>query len=130
MSASKPESRKETVTAEMHRVMTKVTVIASFLAGVLMLFGSVLYLFSGMPIPGKSSLAKVPTPTLSQLLTGREYLNPSAYLGLGLIVLSLTPILRIIVALTYFWHIKSKRNMLAAIGVLAIIVLSIVLAWR
>jgi len=114
----------------MNRTMTKVTTVASFMAGVLMLFGFALFIFSGEPIPGKSQLQKVPTPTLSQLLTGKVYLSPSAYLGLGLILLSLTPIFRILVALTYFSRARNFKYALAALGVLIIILTSIVLAWR
>src|SRR5579871_2248946 len=118
MASGEPPPRTDTITAAMHRTMTKVTVVASFLAGVLMLFGFAFYLAIGEKIQGRASLGRVPSPTLAQLLTGREYLSPSAYLGLGLIILSLTPILRILVALTYFWQAKNKKRFLAAFGVL------------
>ena len=116
--------------AAMNKTMTKVTMTASAISGVLMLFGFILYLLSGSPIPGKSQLQRVPSPPLSQFLTLSLYKTPSAYLGLGLLVLSCTPILRILVALEFFWRANSRRNIAAAGGVLLIILLSIILAWR
>src|SRR5207244_2629750 len=101
MSASSPAPRPEPKDALMHRVMTRVSIMASIAAGLFMLLGFVLFLLSPMKIPGKSELHRLPAPTISQLFTGSAYKSPSTYLGLGLIVLALTPILRILVALEY-----------------------------
>src|SRR5882724_12609235 len=100
MSAANLPPRPPTRGAAMHQAMTRVSVVASIAAGLLMVIGFILFLLSSQKIPGKSELHKLPAPPLSQLLTGSEYRSPSAYLGLGLLVLALTPILRVLVTVT------------------------------
>jgi uncharacterized membrane protein len=131
MSAAKlPPRPQQTAGAAMHQAMTKVSIVGSIAAGILMLVGFILFLLSSHKIPGKGELHRLPAPTLSQLFTGSEYKSPSAYLGAGLLVLAMTPILRILVTVTHFWHAKDYRHLSVAFGVLAIIALSIFLAWR
>ena len=131
MSAAKlPPRPQQPQGAAMHRAMTRVSTVGSIAAGMLMLIGSILFLLSSHKIPGKSELHRLPAPTLSQLFTGAEYKSPSAYLGAGLLVLAMTPILRVMVTVTHFWQAKDYRHLFVSFGVLAIIALSIFLAWR
>src|SRR5882724_7701103 len=125
MSAANLPPRPQTRSAAMHQAMTRVSIVASIAAGSLMVVGMILFLLSSHKIPGKSELHRLPAPTLSQLLTGSEYKSPSAYLGAGLLMLSFTPILRVLVTVSHFWHDKDYKHLAAAVGVLAIIALSI-----
>jgi len=128
--ANLPPRPKQTRGAAMHQAMTRVSVVGSIAAGMLMLIGTILFLLSSHKIPGKGELHRLPAPTLSQLFTGSEYRSPSAYLGAGLLVLAMTPILRILVTVTHFWQAKDYRHFIVSVGVLSIIALSIFLAWR
>src|SRR6267154_481453 len=130
MSAAKVPPRPPARSAAMHEAMTRVSIVASLAAGLLMLVGFVLFMLSSQKIPGKSELHRLPAPTLSQLFSGAAYKSPSAYLGAGLLVLSFTPILRVLVTVTHFWQDKDYKYVATALGVLAIIALSIFLAWR
>jgi uncharacterized membrane protein len=130
MSATKSPPPPLTRGAAMHRAMTRVSIVATIAAGILMVFGFILFLLSSHKIPGKSELHRLPAPTISQLFTGSEYRSPSAYLGAGLLVLAFTPILRVLVTVSHFWEAKDYKYVATALGVLSIIALSIFLAWR
>ena len=133
MSAKSAEEERplsEPERTAMNRAMTRTAIATSMAAGGLMLFGFILLLLRPDPIPGGSDLDKLPAPRLPQLLSGEQYRTASTYLGLGLIVLALTPILRVVVALNYFWRQRNIKYVAAAFGVLAILLISLVLAWR
>ena len=118
MSVANLPPRPQTKDGAMQAAMTRVSIVASIVAGFLMLIGFVVFLFSSIKIPGKGELHRLPAPTISQFFSRSVYKTPSAYLGLGLLVLSLTPILRVLVAMSHYWQAKEFKHAAAALGVL------------
>lgn len=68
-----------------------------------------------------------PTPA-GVLLTRAVRLDPPAVAELGLLLLLLTPILRVMVAATMFGLERDHKYMFIALGVLAVVLLSIAVA--
>jgi len=82
----------------------------------ILIWGSVLYLRhpSAPPSP----------PTISGILRGTVHLNPAATINLGLFVLLITPVARVIAALTAFALEHDKRYVLISLAVLAVLALA------
>ena len=73
-----------------------------------------------------SALPPLSSPTpIGALLTRALRVDPPAVAELGLLLLLLTPILRIVVAATTFGLERDHKYMFIALGVLAVVMLSI-----
>lgn len=95
----------------------------SFLAAGLMLAG-VAWLLLAADVPWQVG----PPIPLRLLFAQLREANPYALMQVGLTLLLLTPLLRIAVAAVSFWAQKERRYTLVSLVVLAIILVSILLA--
>lgn len=92
-------------------------------AAVLMLFGFVLLL-----INFEQHFAGFENFSFLEILTGLLYLNPYSYMLLGIFVLILTPIIRVVSSIILFIREKNVLYSLITTAVLAILILSFVIA--
>jgi uncharacterized membrane protein len=97
----------------------------SYLSLLILLVGLMLFALSSSAFPGISQIKAL---SLSQLANGLSKFKPIALVNLGLLILMLTPILRVMVAIFSFVLEKDLRYTLVAIAVLIILIFSLLVA--
>lgn len=97
----------------------------SYLSLFILLLGLILLFFVSTPIP---ITFQVKALSLSQLTNELFKLNIVAFINLGLLVLMITPILRVTVAIFSFILEKDSKYTIIASGVLLVLMFSLLLA--
>jgi uncharacterized membrane protein len=104
--------------------VSKVLSIGSYIAAFSTLAGLILFLFTRQ-IPGMPEGTK--SLSFSLFLSGVKEKSPMAFLNLGILVMMLTPLLRVITAGFSFFLEKDYKYMWIASGVLIILLISFIL---
>jgi uncharacterized membrane protein len=104
--------------------VSKVLSVGSYLAAFLTLAGLILFLFT-KHIPG--ILGESRPLSFSLFLSGLKEKSPMAFLNLGILVMMLTPLLRVITAGFSFFLEKDYKYVWIASGVLIILLISFIL---
>ncbi len=106
-------------------VLSLVLLIGSIIGIAIISLGLVLYLIYH---PDTVSVVDARSLPLSQLLPQVRSGSPLAILDAGLIILMLTPILRVVMAIYQFWREGDWRYTWVSAGVLAVLLVSLYLA--
>ncbi|MEN6521476.1 MAG: DUF1634 domain-containing protein [Armatimonadota bacterium] len=102
--------------ADVNRYVEVVLTTGVILSLVILAFGSILLMVKPVPVgvPG----------SVMDILRGVIRLNPSAIINLGLLVLLLTPVVRVIAAMLAFFAEKDRKFGLVSLTVLVILAVS------
>lgn len=113
-------NKKEKIDIYVSNILT----VGSYFAAFLSLVGLMLFLFTRQipGIPGGSRPL-----SFSLFLSGLKEKSPLAFLNLGILVMMLTPLLRVITAGFSFFLEKDYKYVWIASGVLIILLISIIL---
>ncbi|MEN6370958.1 MAG: DUF1634 domain-containing protein [Armatimonadota bacterium] len=102
--------------ADVNRYVEVVLTTGVILSLVILAFGSVLLMAKPAPVGVPGSILDI--------LKGVIRLNPSAIINLGLLVLLLTPVVRVITAMIAFFAEKDRKFALVSLTVLVILIVS------
>jgi uncharacterized membrane protein len=104
--------------------VSQVLSVGSYLAAFLTLVGLILFLFTGQ-IPGIEGESR--PLSFSLFFSGLKEKSPLTFLNLGILVMMLTPLLRVITAGFSFFLEKDYKYVWIASGVFIILLISIIL---
>ncbi len=105
--------------ATLNNIVHKLLIIGLLVSTILMVFGIVLQIIAGIPMPD------VMTP-LNLIGAGLVALQPASFFTLGLLCLIATPILRVVGSVLIYAFERDWRYTLATFVVLMIVIISLV----